>query len=476
MLQTAVGTADGYRPLGAQTPVYVASLSKQFTAAAVYKLAAEGRIRLKEPIGVRLRGLSSPTSTPSVQQLLNHTSGLRDYSALLEVAGRLNERPDNRGVLRILNAQRALNFAPGTDYEYSNSDYVLLGLLVEEVTGLPLSTFMEPEFFAPLAMKDSWFGTTKATREEPARGYTLSDGAWHPSDPPPSTGDGGMYSSVSDLLRWLQEVTKPNLAAHDPLRQIQLPARLISGARLPHASGLFLGRYKGRATLSHNGAVAGFQADLVHFPRERISVVCLCNRGDVDAASLSREVADVYLGAGAARPRAPGRPRSSEAAGVWESAQGFVLTTKVEGGILSASLGGEAYTLSPVGKSAMFTTGSSTFPMVLRLRGPNALDFGVEGDRFERFRRIPPALNPLPIAVYGGDFVNTEMNLSWHLLVENGVLVLTTAAGWRIPFTYVAPDRFEVGPWLIRFERDQSGITALLLHRQRAWNLRFQRQ
>jgi CubicO group peptidase (beta-lactamase class C family) len=125
VFEAAVGTMDGRQPLTASTPIYLASVSKQFTAAAVYKLVESGKIRLNEPIRKRLPELPENAATATIHHLLNHTSGLRDYAALQEVAGRQGPI-DNLGVLRLLSTQRTLNFEPGTDYEYSNSDYVLL--------------------------------------------------------------------------------------------------------------------------------------------------------------------------------------------------------------------------------------------------------------------------------------------------------------------------------------------------------------
>jgi len=342
VFEGAVGTMDGRQPLTASTPIYLASVSKQFTAAAVYKLVASGKIRLNEPIRKRLPELPENAATATIHHLLNHTSGLRDYAALQEVAGRQGPM-DNLGVLRLLSSQRALNFEPGTDYEYSNSDYVLLSLLVERASGIPLAEYAKRELFGPLGMSRSWFQSHGAPPYEPARGYTLRDGTLRPAAiPPQTTGDGGMYSSASDLLRWMQKLERPREKA---IQQIQSRARLRSGELLPHASGLFWNRYKGRVTISHNGAVPGFQADVVHFPKERLSVVCLCNRGDVNAASLSRQIAEAYLGA---RPRrasvragqVEGHALPADLSGKWESRQGFILSTKVESDHLTASFYG----------------------------------------------------------------------------------------------------------------------------------------
>jgi CubicO group peptidase (beta-lactamase class C family) len=402
--------------LSTSTPMYLASVSKQFTAAAVYRLAEQGRIRLEEPIAVRIPELGAGAGGATVQQLLHHTSGLRDYGALQEVMGS-RENLDNLGVVRLLARQGALNFAPGTEYAYSNSEYVLLGLLVERVSGVGLREFVRREF-----------------------GVLGTDGG---AAVPRTMGDGGLYGSVDELLGWMGRLPE--------LRRIQVRGRLRNGERLAHASGLFWGRYRGRRTISHNGMAAGFSADLVYFPGERLSVVCLCEGDSVSATALSRRIADVYLGAGG---RASLAPAGRGLEGKWISRQGFVMTVRGE----SVSLGGAEYARPGL--------------LVLRRRGRDGLDVGFAGDRMTRFRRMVGEELALTGADgYVGRFSNDELGVRWEFVVAEGRLVLTTAAGWRIPLEAVARDRFAVGPWLLEF-----GADGLRLHRERLWNLEFRRE
>ena len=270
------GAAGGGR--STSTPMYLASVSKQFTAAAVYRLAEMGRLRLDEPIAERIPELGAGAGGATVQQLLHHTSGLRDYGALQEVMGS-RENLDNLGVVRLLARQGSLNFAPGSEYAYSNSEYVLLGLLVERVSGVGLREFVRREF-----------------------GVLGADGG---AAVPRTMGDGGLYGSVDELLGWVGRLERPDAAV---MRRIQVRGRLRSGERLAHASGLFWGRYRGRRTISHNGVAAGFSSDVVHFPGERLSVVCLCEGSSVSATEMSRQIADVYLGGGGRAPLVPAGP------------------------------------------------------------------------------------------------------------------------------------------------------------------------
>lgn len=477
VFEGASGTSDGSQPLTSVTPVYLASVSKQFAAAAVYRLAQQGKIDINEPIQAKIPELMDGTIT--VQHLLNHTSGLRDYGALQEVAGS-QALLETEGVIRLLSVQRALNFEPGTDYEYSNSDYVLLGVLVERVSGMPFDEFAKRELFEPLGMDRSWFQSSRVPPYEPAQGFAVRSGAFVPNSIIPRTnGDGGMYSTVSDLLRWMLALERPS-TVQLPLKHIQRRARLRSGELLPHASGLFWSQYKERPTISHNGAVAGFQSDVVHFPKQHLSVVSLCNRGDVNASALSREVADVYMGTvGERMPKTVSRrrrPISAELAGFWRSRQGFVLTTKIEGDYLLASMAGETHRMSVGRNTKELSTQTETLRLFLRSKGKNAFELLWEGDRTTSFERVRPSTQSVDLNRYVGHFVNGEINVGWDLIVEDGSLAITTAAGWRIPLARSVGDRFEVGPWLLEFVRDGTGISGFRLHRERLWNLAFKRE
>ena len=230
-------------------------------------------------------------------------------------------------------------------------------------------------------------------------------------------------------MRWMKR----------PPGRIQERARLQNGEKLPHAAGLFWGRDRGRTTLSHNGAAGEYQADLVHYPKERLSVVCLCKGRNLDAAALSRTIADAYLG-----PKKRKTARIGEFDGKWISRQGFLLPPKIDG------------------------------QLEIRRRGPDTIAVGWEGDRPTVYRKLTAEeLRIAPLAEYRGRFGNDELGVTFDLVVADGALTLTNDAGWRIPLETAARDRFTVGPWVLEFEADRMGFR---LHRERLWNLRFQKR
>jgi hypothetical protein len=285
-----------------------------------------------------------------------------------------------------------------------------------------------------------------------------------------------MYSSVSDLLRWSEELQRHRRLRNDPIGDIQINARLKSGEKLPHASGLFWGRYKGHVTVSHNGAVSGFQSDVVQFPEDNLSVICLCNRGDVDAASLSRQIADLYL---KSKRRAAtltasrlGRRPDADLAGQWQSRQGFLLSTKVVGERLVVTLGGQTHEMTQ-GRQGEFSSQVGAFRLSMSRRGPDAVQFGWEGDRSNLFRRlITESRISGDLSTYVGPFRNDDLGIVWELVAADRELLITNDAGWRIPLIRPAENLFEVGPYLLEFDGDGSSFR---LHRERLWSLVFRR-
>ncbi len=288
LYKTAFGLADldSREPITTATAFNVASLSKQFTAAALYFLLDNGKVRLGDPVRRFIPELPPYADAITVEDLIHHTSGLRDFGPILEVAGRSDDALDVAGSLKLLTRQTALNFAPGGDYEYTNSDYLLLGLIVERVTGIPLAAYAEERLFGPLRMTNSQFYEQHGKLHERAAGYALRGSRFRKITAPMLVaGDGGLFTTVEDLLHWDANFYSPAVGGPGLLNFMLARGRLRSGDPLPYAAGLILGRYAGLAAVSHPGALPGYRAEMIRFPAQRLTVACLCNRGDEDGPS-----------------------------------------------------------------------------------------------------------------------------------------------------------------------------------------------
>jgi CubicO group peptidase (beta-lactamase class C family) len=295
------GTADLEHdvPIAPASVFYVGSLSKQFTAFAVALAASDGKLSLDDDIRKWIPELPDYGSRITVRHLVHHTSGLRDYNTVFDIAGRRNDEAfDNQTVLRIVARQRALNFKPGDEYLYSNSGYVMLSLIVERATGTPLAQFVKSRIFEPLGMRDTQF-YDDVTRIVKNRAFAFDrgpSGDWRDNTPHSQrTGAGGVLTTVRDLLAWDNNVYEPKVGSRALIASTHQTGTLNSGKALNYAHGLQIGEYRGEKVVEHGGSLGGYRAHLMRFPDARTSVACLCNFGTSNPGERAQRVADEVL-------------------------------------------------------------------------------------------------------------------------------------------------------------------------------------
>jgi CubicO group peptidase (beta-lactamase class C family) len=286
-------------PITPASVFYVGSLSKQFTAFAVALAASEGKLSIDDDVRKWLPELPDYGTRLDVGHLLHHTSGLRDYNTLFDIAGRRNDEAfDNQIVLGIIARQRALNFPPGEQYLYSNSGYVLLSHIVERATGTPLAAYAKTRIFEPLGMRDTQF-YDDVTRVVKNRAFayerTAAGGVRDNTPHSQRTGAGGVLTTVRDLLAWDNNFYEPKVGTKALIAAMQQPGALKSGKPLTYAYGLQIDKYRGLPIVEHGGSLGGYRAHLIRFPVERTSVACLCNFGTSDPGGRARRVADAVL-------------------------------------------------------------------------------------------------------------------------------------------------------------------------------------
>lgn len=272
---------------------YLASVSKQFLAFAVLLAEKQGKLSIDDPVGRHVEGLPAHTAAVTLRQLLHHTGGVRDYLMLGSLAGLSTDHVwTERAALRAIARQKALNFAPGSEHLYSNSGYVLLSLAMQKAIGGKLDGWMKENVWTPLGMTNSRWQHDHAD-PVPARatGYIGPIGAsgWKIGNSMLDTiGDGGMYSSLEDLLRWAANFEEGKLGA-------SLLDRMSQPVAKEYGMGLARSKYRGLETVAHGGALAGYRTMVFRIPARKFTVVCLCNNGSANSSTLSQRVADVWL-------------------------------------------------------------------------------------------------------------------------------------------------------------------------------------
>lgn len=293
-----------------RTDFRLASFTKQFTATCIMLLVQDGKLHYDDHLTDIFPEFPAYGRTITIRNLLNHTSGLPDYEELL--MKQYPDRPEGEipqivdaGVLKLLEEQTAGKFPPDSKWEYSNSGYATLAMVVEKVSGKPFGRFLHDRIFAPLKM-NSTLAYEKGKNEVPHRayGHTKEKDGWRETDQSPTSvvlGDGGIYTSIDDLVKWdraLREHTLLSASEMQPaLTPVQPtgPAKFDGGRPVSYGFGWFLDPYKGHQRMSHDGSTIGFRTTIQRFPNDNLTIIVLANRQDLNPAELALKVADLYL-------------------------------------------------------------------------------------------------------------------------------------------------------------------------------------
>jgi CubicO group peptidase (beta-lactamase class C family) len=287
-------------PITPESVFYIASLSKQFVAASVALLAQQGKLSLDDDVREYVPELPDYGHTITIQHLVHHTSGLRDYLTLMQLAGmRWEDVHSEQEILELVCRQKGLNFAPGEKFRYCNTGYLLLAEIVHRVSGRTLRQFAQQEIFRPLGMVHSHFHDdsthvvpNRAISYAPAENGTFRVNYlanWN------KVGSGGLLSTAEDLARWDRNFYDKKLGGEEFVKTLHCRGTLNDGTVLPYAFGLVIGEYRGLKTVSHGGSFMGFRTVLMRFPEQTFSVIILANLADVNPTALAQEVAKVYL-------------------------------------------------------------------------------------------------------------------------------------------------------------------------------------
>ena len=315
VFERGYGVADlrSRRKIDAHTNFRLASCTKQFTAMAIMLLVREGKLRYQDRLTEIFPDFPEYGKAITIRNLLNHTSGLMDYEDLMTkpAAGTpLESIPQikDAGVLQLLKQQKATKFPPGTKWDYSNSGYAVLAMVVEKVSGQPFGDFLHERIFVPLDMKQTVaYEKGRNTVANRAYGHTYEDGAWRELDQSPTSavlGDGGIYSSLDDLAEWDHALTHDTLLSEAEMEPAIIPVKVANGSvqepdgtSAAYGFGWFLNPYLNHSRMWHYGETVGFRTTIQRLVEEKLAIIVLCNRDDVVPANLALKVADLFLSA-----------------------------------------------------------------------------------------------------------------------------------------------------------------------------------
>lgn len=292
-----VANMETQAPVTPATNFRLASVSKQFTAASALLLLDRGQLTLDDPLTRFFPGFHEYGQHITVRNLLQHRSGLPDYEDLIPAGTSLQLQDQN--VLNLLMQTRAALFEPGSRFKYSNSGYVLLGLIVEVVSDQPFDRFVKMQIFEPPGMDGSLLPMPgRHEVERRALGHVRKDGAWVVGDQGVTTalrGDGTVYSSLNDLVRWINALDAKQLLSEEAYRLMYTaaPAPERNGG---YGCGWVIDTYRDESRVYHNGETRGFRLGLHRFPERRAAVVVLQNYSRPEAMNtLCEKIAGLTL-------------------------------------------------------------------------------------------------------------------------------------------------------------------------------------
>jgi CubicO group peptidase (beta-lactamase class C family) len=478
----AFGSADLEHgvPLTPNSIFEAGSVSKQFTAAAIFVLVQEGRLKLTDDVRKYLPEMPDYGQPLTIEHLLTHTSGLRDWGEVEEVAGwpRGSRVYANDDILAATARQRALNYPPGQDWLYGNTGFNLAAVVVARVAGQSLADFTRDRFFRPLGMAHtSW--RDDFTRLVPGRALAYEPGPGGPHLAMPFENDyghAGLLTTVGDLLIWNDALTSGRLGAV-VTEGLQRPALLADGRRTPYGHGVFLNTYKGVREISHPGVTAGYRAWVGRFPDQGLSIAVLCNGAEFDAGARALQLADSRLvfppSALVPPPPAPTdfaellmRPglylQDGAWAQLWIAADGDHLRLQNGPSLIPTGEGRYAYW----SEELIFHADGS-----LERRMPN-------GQRSLYRRATPGATPPQALQAAVGDYVSEDAQATVRISLRAGQLFIapTERPSAALPLVPLIEDGFTWRQGLLRLVRGPDGsVTGLRYQGVRVWDLSFRR-
>ena len=318
VLTKAYGMADLEHdaPNTPETIFEAGSVAKQFTAMAVLLLAKDGALSIDDPVRKYIPELPDYGVPLTIRQMLNHTSGLRDWGSVASIAGwpRTTREYTHAHVLEIVSKQKALNFPPGTQWSYSNTGFNLAAILVSRVSGMSFAEFSKQRLFAPLGMTHtSWRDDHTRIVKGRAIAYSEEKDGYHIAMPFENVhGNGGLLTTVGDLLKWNENYVTPVVGNAAIAAEQGKAGHYNDGRALEYGLGLFVGDRRGVHNIYHSGSTAGYRAHLNRFPAAHTSVAVLCNVSSGDATRAANTVSDLYL-AGRQKPATAAAPPAAQA-------------------------------------------------------------------------------------------------------------------------------------------------------------------
>lgn len=337
-------------PNTSETVFRIGSITKQFTAAAIMQLAEAGKLSVEDPISKYYANAPAAWAKVTIRHLLSHRSGIGDYTSLPNFFEKLAAEDRTPEQIIEMTRDQPLAFEPGTKFAYDNSGYIVLGYVIEKVSGQTYADYVEQHIFKPLGMRDSGYEVSTAILPRRAAGYGFADGKWTNATYIAMSlpyAAGSLYSTVDDLLAWEQALFS------DKVVSAASRAAMTTDQGDKYGFGLLIDDLGGHKNIWHNGGINGFSTHMVDFQDDGLTVIALANLESARSTRLATEIARIWLGLPAPPPPATLAPVTVAPAvldryvGVYELMPGFNITiTRTDAGLTAQATGQGAFVLT----------------------------------------------------------------------------------------------------------------------------------
>lgn len=476
--------------LGTHSIFEAGSVSKQFTAAAILLLEQQGKLSLDDDVRKYIPELPDYGHVIRLRNLLHHTSGIRNWERMASLTGWPRGRKfyTNEDVLDIIIHQTTLNFVPGTEMLYSNSNYNLLALIVQRVSGRSLAQFTNEFIFVPAGMTHTqWRDDPNTIVPNRATAYEKEGDAYHTNMPNEYVyGHGGLLTTTDDLLKWC------NFYQGNPWLYASLTKTdpLSNGTMNPYAAGLFIRKERGWKSISHDGATASYRAWLQTFPELRLSFAILSNTSEFNIGQVAHKITAIFVpdtntaSAGASKEPAGAGTEKTQAAIPTESeltAYAGLYLNERDGSTFDLSVKDHQLflyqTIALIPKASHIFSGGNFQLAMIGNKGLVIYDSPKDSIPFRKVEQV--RINKADMGQYAGVYYSTETNSSFTALADSGKLVIHLKPGLDYPLIPTYKDAFtleELGAYIHYIRNASNQITGLTISFWDARDLKFKKR
>jgi CubicO group peptidase (beta-lactamase class C family) len=488
-------------PITPQTVFHIASVSKQFTCFSILLLEKEGKLSINDDIRKYIPEVPDFGKVITLNQLMHHTSGLRDQWELLGLAGwRLDDIITKDQILRLVSHQKALNFNPGDEHLYCNTGFTLLAEVVARVSGQTFPEYTRTHIFEPLKMVNTLFydDCEKIVRNRAYSFYADSTGYKKSILSYSVAGATSLFTTAEDLCMWSRNFENPVVGDREIIKKMEMRGVLNNGDTISYALGQDIGKYKGLKIVAHGGADAGYRSFLVRFPDQKFSVNVLSNLASFDPAGISFKIADIYLKdkevvetqkksdtvkTSQAEPRdlKINHDILESYCGQYEWQPGIFVSISLEDDNLFVAAPELPKTqMTPVTTDEFAVKAVMARVTFIKESGKvTKMKVNMNGGEVIAMKMPDFDSSKIRLSDYTGDYYSKELSTTYTMVEEGGKLIARHFRTGDVMLTIAKPDQFSGNSWYlgkIVFTRDQGGnITGCNVSGGRNRNIQFEK-